>query len=378
MAARASTRCATARVDARAVVWGLPLFEYVADRVQTTTTQGEDPTRAQEWARAVHAQWLQTTRADLGGRSPRDVLLAERNHIAFDLQHRAEQWSLQRYPVAALPSNSTAYCLGGFGTAEVVLYFDFVRALLAQASRLAAQHGQPADACLIQELAQFRDAWLSEANETTGPSLTPAEWIELERRRMPITSDGSHLDCDCPICQAQAAGEFGPAFSGFDGHHLELEDEFAFSLCETRAEWERQQEEYHRFSEEMEREDRERVAKGEDSADRPADSVWQCSYVNWDALTASDASPRQMLLALGFPLAELTVDLQDHAEGANLMRSLNDAYGGLRASQDAAATSSAAQEFRDRLEQVAGKLPSLTAKCADLQSRLDELLRRLS
>jgi hypothetical protein len=306
------------------------------------------------------------------------VLLAERNHIGDDLEHRAEQWSRQGYPAAALASDSTAYRLGGFGTTEVVLYFDFVRALLAQASQLAAQHGRPADACLVQELAQFRDAWLKEPNETTGPSQTPAELIESERRRMPITSDGSDLDHDCPICQAQAAGEFGPAFWCFDGHHLELEDEFAFSLCETRAEWEREQEEYRRFSEKMDREDRERAAKGEDSADGPADSVWQTSYVNWDALTASDAPPRQLLHALGFPLAELTVDLRNHDEDASLMRSLNDAYGCLRASQDAVATNSAAREFRDRLEQVAGKLPSLTAKCADLQSRLDEVLRRLS
>jgi len=195
---------------------------------------------------------------------------------------------------------------------------------------------------------------------------------------MPITSDGSLIDDDCPICQAEAEGMFGPAFLWFDGHHLELEDEFAFSLCITREEWEREQEEYRQFSEKMDREARERETRGGDAADPMTDSVWQTSFVNWDTLAGPDASPRQALWALAFPLSELVSDLQDRADGLDLLRSLNGAYGALRASQDAVATDSAAQEFRDLLEGVARKFPDLTSKCADLQSRLDEVLRRLS
>ncbi len=33
-------------------------------------------------------------------------------------------------------------------------------------------------------------------------------------------------------------GMFGVGFTSIDGHHLELDDEFAFSKCETREEWE--------------------------------------------------------------------------------------------------------------------------------------------
>jgi hypothetical protein len=69
---------------------------------------------------------------------------------------------------------------------------------------------------------------------------------------------------------------------------------------------------------------------------------------------------------------------QNRPAGADLFRSLNGAYGGLRARQDAVATDSAAQEFRELLEVVSGKFPELTAKCADLQSRLDEILRQLA
>ena len=46
--------------------------------------------------------------------------------------------------------------------------------------------------------------------------------------------------------------------------------------------------------------------------------------------------------------------------------------------QHGVATDSAAQEFRELLEVVSGKFPDLTAKCADLQSHLDEVLRRLT
>lgn len=99
---------------------------------------------------------------------------------------------------------------------------------------------------------------------------------------------------------------------------------------------------------------------------------------DWDTLAGPGASPRLALFALGFPLSELGTDLQDRPAGLDLLRSLNSAYGALRASQDAVAADSAAREFRDLLEVVARKFPDLTPKCADLQSRLDEVLRRLS
>jgi hypothetical protein len=359
------------------VLFGRPLLEHVAHGVLAATADGAvDENRQQELTRAVHADWLLTARADLGGRTPREVLLADRDRISLDLQHRAHQWSLQRRPAPALPPDSAAYRFGGFGTAEVVLYFDLVRAMMAEAWGLARQEPRPTQPVLLERLAEFRDRWLHEPDEDTGPE-TPAELIESERRRMPVTGAGGAIDPDCPLCQAMEGDEFGPAFMWFDGHHLELEDEFAFSLCRTHEEWEREQEEYRKFSEEMDRKHGERAAAGEDAEDPLAGSVWQASFVDWDALAGPDASPREALLALGCPLAELTCELRDRPDGVDLMRSLNAAYGGLRASQDAAATESAAQELRELLESAAWTFPDLTARCADLQSRLDEVLRRV-
>lgn len=378
VAARASARSAVRRVDARAVLFGLPLLAHLADGVMSAVAHGAvDEKRTQELTRSLHAQWLLTARADLDGRTPREVLLAERDRLDWDLQHRSEQWSRQGYAVPPLPPESMAHRLGGFGTTEVVLYFDLVRALLDHASELTKQQPQPTQPALIEQLAECRDRWLQEPNEATGP-LTPVALIASERRRLPVTSDGSHLDCDCPICQSLEEGNFGPAFLCFDGHHLELEDEFAFSMCATRAEWDREQENYRRFSEEMDRKFREQAAGDADAADPPAGSVWQASFVDWDSVAGPNSSPREALLSLGFPLAELTADLRNRPDGVNLTRSLNGAYRGLRASQDAVATDSASQEFHELLEGVCRKFPDLTAKCADLQSRLDEVLRGLS
>ena len=379
VAARASARAAIPRLDARPVLFGRPLLEHLARGVLAVAGDGVlEEKRQQELTRTIHADWLLRPRADLGGRAPREVLLAERERLELDLDRRAHQWSLQRRPAPALPPDSTAYRFGGFGTMEVVLYFDLVRALLAEAGRLTRQEPRPAPPALVERLAEFRDGWLREPNPEAGPPfIPPAELIESERRRMPVTGDGSHLDCDCPLCQAMAEGEFGPAFLGFDGHHLELEGEFVFSLCETREEWDRQQEEDRKFAEEMDRKHRERLAAGADGDDPLAGSVWQTSFVDWDAAVGPDAPPEEALLALGFPLAELVSALRDRPGGADLMRSLNGAYAGLRVSEDEAAAEAAAQEFRGLLEAAARAFPDLTARCADVQSRLDEVLRRV-
>jgi hypothetical protein len=378
VAARAAARSALPRRDARAVLFGRPLLEHLAQGVLAETAAGPvDEEREPERTRAVHAAWLMTARADLGGRLPREVLLADRDRLARDLERRAQQWSRQGHAPPPLPREATAYRLGGFGMTEVVLYFHLVRALLAEAWRRTRQGPRPTPAELVESLAGFRDRWLHEPGEATDWSGSPAKLIELERRRLPVTGDDDPIDDDCPLCQAVAAGEFGPSFMWFDGHQLELEDEFAFSLCMTREEWDRQQESDRKFAEEWERKERERAARGEDD-DSTAGSVWQASFVDWDGLAGPDAPPVSPLLALGFPLAELVGTLQERPDGGELLRALNAAYAGLRTSQDAVARATAAAELGDVLEAVSGTFPDLTPRCADLQSRVDEVLRQVS
>ena len=360
-------------MDTRAVLYGPALLAHLASGVRNAL-DALDEEQQQERTRRIHAEWLLSARGDLGSRTPREVLLADRERIASDLEHRAEQWSQQKHPVPALARDSTAYRLGGFGTTEVVLYFDLVRDLLALAWKLTMM-GPHSTETLIEQLAAFRDYWLEQPHEG---GMKTAELIELERRRMPVAGDASHLDCDCPICQAMARDEFGPMFMWFDGHHLELEDEFAFSLCRTREKWDRQQEDFRQRSEAMDRKQREREAAGPDSDDPLTGSAWQSSYVDWDLFTRPGATRQDALLALGFPLGELTCDLRERPDGSDIMRRLNKAYGDLQASEDGSVTVSAAQQFRELLEVVSANFGDLTTKCADLESRLDEVLRRFS
>lgn len=93
---------------------------------------------------------------------------------------------MQRHAAPPLAPDSPAYRYGGFGTTEVVLYFDLVRALFDEARQLAT--AQPSLASLVERLADFRDVWLAQPNESTGPGRSAAELIEAERRRMPITA----------------------------------------------------------------------------------------------------------------------------------------------------------------------------------------------
>jgi hypothetical protein len=371
VALRAASRASTPRIDARPVLFGRPLLEHLADGVLAAPNQGEEGRR--DRTRAIHARWLMTPRDDLGGRTPREILLADRSRIGMDREHRAEQWSRQGHAPPALAKESPAYRLGGFGTTEVVLYFDLVRNLLGSAWALPDRTPGADREDLIEQMAGCRDEWLNAPHEEL--PLTPAELIDLERQRMPVASDGSHLHDDCPLCQAEAEGhlDLGPAFMWFDGHHLELEDEFAFSLCATHEEWEREQEDYRRYSEEMDRK-READATG-DNADPFGGSVWRHSFVNWDAPDGLNTSRRDGLFLLGFLLSELTGDLKGQPDGEELQRSLNVAYQALRTSPEEVGLE-AADEFRNVLEAISAGFPALTPKCADLQGRLDEILRR--
>ena len=249
MAARARAMERQSRIDTRQVLFGFPPLRFLAERVfsivATKSPTGEpslpgDRVQAAH-TRKIHADWLMTARDDLGGMTPRQVLLADHDRIQQDLEHRAVQWTMQGFAPPALPCDSAAYCLGSYGVVEVIQYFNLIRVLLDAAWDLVKSDRSLAPDVLVQQLATERDRWLVTPIDQEDANETPAQWIESERRRVPITEDGLHLDCDCPICQTMSTGQAGPVFCWFDGHHLEMEDEFAFSLTRLRCDWELEQ-----------------------------------------------------------------------------------------------------------------------------------------
>ncbi len=228
------------RIDTRAVLFGPPLHAFLAKRVLATVRKGgrpPDEDAIYTSTKAIHVDWLMTSREDLGGRCPREVLFERQDFLDAEIQQRSFQWSIERKPPDPLSRDSASYRWAGFTSLEFIVYFDLVRALLAHAWTLVDAEPQMDQEELAALLPEYQDHWLTTPQSELDYHTPPGELMELARRRMPITEE-MPLDDNCPICQEMAKHGDTPTFIGYDGHHLYLEDEFAFSLSKDRIEWE--------------------------------------------------------------------------------------------------------------------------------------------
>ena len=286
-------------VDARAVLSGPPLLEFVVTSVhespvclesikklrtlerETGADKNSDRELRDEEEKigralheeisAIHARWLMTSRSDLEGQAPRDVLLAKKEFIDFDLHTRSLQWSFQGEGPPCLAKHSFAYRFAGFGMHECVIYYDLVRLLLWSTLDHQAPDDseQPFDSkAEISWLEHIKDEWLESPQDDYGGRI-PAILIENERKRMPITLQAKDMivDENCEICvmsARQVEMGYGPGFWHLDGSNMD--DGFAFSFCRTREEWDeenRRREEFDREFELKWKEREERLARGE-------------------------------------------------------------------------------------------------------------------
>ena len=159
-----------------------------------------------------------------------------------------------RMPAQASTESSHAFRYGGFGTHELVKYYDLVRELLwscwEQLTELAQSPtvGHRPESFTVGDflttevprLESVREAWL----DTPDPEFhgrTPRSIIDRERARLPEGMSGhdAMIDPDCPCCQMMAEMP-GPTFWHLDGSGMD--DEFAFDIYHrTREEWEEEQ-----------------------------------------------------------------------------------------------------------------------------------------
>jgi len=256
--------------DARAVLYGAPLLEFIVDSISPelrsclrTASSNIESAASKECESAttnydclpedplskIHATWLITPRADLLDRSPRDLMLEKQDLIDFDLHARSLQWTFLNEGPPCLARDSFAYRFAGFGTHEWVVYYDLVRDLLKRAVEFDCRERETA----IKQLDHLKTDWL----ENPLPDYdgrTPVNIIENERKRLPeaMTPEQLIIDEDCECCRMMArdaAQGFGPGFWHLDGS--QMEEEFAFSSCKTFAEWElenqRREESYREF-----------------------------------------------------------------------------------------------------------------------------------
>jgi len=278
------------RLDARAVIYGRPLLEFIVTEVRKLFLQVSDlgrkktPELLSDEVTAIHAKWLTMPRDDLQNQSPRDHLVAQREFIDLDLQSREVQWSLQGGAPPCLNSASRAYRFSGFGTHENVIYYDLVRYLLWSTIEVHFDRaGGFTEAALapdipdgrdvdsigaeILRLEKIRQEWWESPLGDYGRS--PANIVQSERRRLPLImrSEELILDPDCPTCvmsASDAAAGHGPGFLHFDSAHME--DEFAFSASATEAEWDDENRAREEFTRDFNRrwlEREARVAAGE-------------------------------------------------------------------------------------------------------------------
>jgi hypothetical protein len=206
--------------------------------------------------------------------------------------------------------------------------------------------------------------------------------MDSERKRIPITTQNEMIDCDCPICQAQADGFFeatgikSVGFTMFDAHHLELEDEFAFSTTESREEWEERQRDFEQSYAAISQQVEERKhAATEDDAEMQ--SVWKSTFVNWNGPPLLNNPFSDGAMHVGFCLCEIVGDLKRHTSGRDHLLRLNEAYRTFRRSESPELARSAEKNLCNELEKAAIAFPELVAKSADLQSHIHELMRQL-
>src|SRR5687767_13173916 len=145
-----------------------------------------------------------TSRADLDNRTPREVLLERRHDIDQDIFFRTQQWSTEGKCPPPLDDRSNAYLRAGFGIAQISFYFDMIRGMLDESWRHLRENRDLTTEQLVQILWDFQQEWLVTSNEETGPAMTPEKIMQAERQHIPVTMSDPVIDCDCPLCQAQA------------------------------------------------------------------------------------------------------------------------------------------------------------------------------
>lgn len=328
----------------------------------------------------VHRDWLMTPRQDLDGRMPRQLL-----HGAIDWSDRvvsAQQLRFRDSGTIEASSSGSEYEIAPMGREEMVIYFDLCRELIEAAwfwctserENSLATNDELSRSQLAKFLYQVKEDWLSSPFEGGSP---PSFIIECSRRRVPRgagvpiigmvdrQTEPHVIDCECPICLAMADGMFGVGFVGLDGHHLDLDDEFAFSMHETREEWEEMMREFETMSAAIDRKIEQDASPSEHD---PFASAW--SGIVSDGPIPGDSNGD---LKLAFLLAEIVAFLQSQ-DAHEAIAKVNESFREFRRCQQDD-TAAAAERLKSQLESLAERYPDLVSMSSDFQGRLDERLR---
>ena len=152
-------------------------------------------------------------------------------------------------------TTSHAYRFAGFGTHEIVLYYDLIRFLLDECYQRAHEVKTVSVDFETERLQQIKSSWL-ETPSADNQGKVPALIIDWERKRLPLAMSGKEavIDADCPVCRAIADDLETPMFWHLDS--CNLDERFEFSFFKTRAEWETDRRRWEEFNREFDRKGR--------------------------------------------------------------------------------------------------------------------------
>ena len=365
----------------RDVLWGSSLCSFFADRMLALIHQGEEwkskdwedqPCGRRELTLSVHRDWLMTPRPELNGGIPRDCLHIGKDWISDLVDGQTFRVYRNEAPVPISEDLST-FKSAAMGLHEVVLYFDACREtiqagwlwLLEDESRIKRLD---ASKQLAKAMEDFLASWRVSPFEGEE---SPKEIIRCERVRIPMVSIGGPMvDCDCPICQMMASESFGPSIRSFDGHSLDVDDDFAFSIHPTREAWEAQQREFEEMDAQIKADMKLQEELGDDAED-PFNSPWKSTYIGEENIPGDKFGH----LSTAFQVAELVSWLKTANADQTEVDMLNAAFRDYRMASLPNERVVSAESFKNILEQLAAKYGELTGRAADLQSRIDERQR---
>lgn len=407
---------AVVRRTDRDLLYGSAMLNDLATRILAVVAspgwqsiKGTDNARRQQAVTIeVHRDWLMTPRDDLNGGTPRQLL-----HGGIDWINKICWGQQLRVPdlktFVALPTDFSNYETAPLGLEELAIYFNLCRELINagwgwcrdQLSDPAPSPNHDDHIRLVAFLAQVNAEWLESPFEDGSP---PSFIIEANRRRIgrspgvPILGmvgvepHTGMFDCDCPICQMLAertehhsddtfseipgGAAFGSfAFIGIDGHHLELEDEFAFSACETREDWQ-----LHRIPLDDDFDD---FDDFKTDASEPNFSAGPTAKTEepdpfapvWSSQVCDEPLPGDPLdhMKLAFLVAEMIGVLHSLQAPHPRIEQLNGCFTNFRHSEPDPKT--ACERLCGYLEDLARQYPELVSRVADLQSRLPKVTR---
>jgi hypothetical protein len=326
----------------------------------------------------IHDRWLLTSRVDLNGRTPRDILLEKRDFIDGDIRDQTETWTLLKRQPPGLSTESAAFRFGGFGTHEIIFYHELVSELLLECQRwLSSDRDFDFDET-VRHLEQHQQEWLHQPCEDLYHQ-SPAAMIARERSRLPavVPADQQPLEDDCPLCQMMAQDD-RPFTWHIDNWYLCKR--FSTSFCASFEDW---KSEYGDWFDEDDAIWNDVKLPEQSLPKTPSmhDAVWNYSFTNMASvreLPTEEAIP-VLVFALAGHLAELGMDLQLDTDTQWMFATLQSHHSQLRdAVEDQKLWSIhlSVDQFAEQLQRITQTRPDLRSKCQDLEDKLNELAHK--